>query len=186
MLPVLSRNVEANLSQPPTSFLTPAASPPVSSTSTSTPSSSSVQSTPALPSTSPSSAPLLVSVPLFPPVVKKLVWGEPCEEFTPVDYILASDCVYLEQCFDPLLKTLLELTDSSPRYLPHLHACVCVWCLRASLIFSLLILPSPLLPSELGFISLCLSPVITHAVSVRRSGCHTSIGERQRTASGKP
>lgn len=158
MLPVLSRNVEANLSQPPTSFLTPAASPPVSSTSTSTPSSSSVQSTPALPSTSPSSAPLLVSVPLFPPVVKKLVWGEPCEEFTPVDYILASDCVYLEQCFDPLLKTLLELTDSSPRYLPHLHACVCVCgaCERHSSFRCLFFPPLSCPQSWDSFLSVCL------------------------------
>ncbi|KXS11176.1 hypothetical protein M427DRAFT_73145 [Gonapodya prolifera JEL478] len=30
----------------------------------------------------------------------------------PLDIILAADCVYLESCFDPLLKTLLDLTAS--------------------------------------------------------------------------
>jgi predicted nicotinamide N-methyase len=51
---------------------------------------------------------------------KTLEWGKPIEqailnEIKQFDYILLSDCVYWEELFDPLLCTLIELTDFSPR-----------------------------------------------------------------------
>ncbi|KAJ3354676.1 hypothetical protein HDU83_004898 [Entophlyctis luteolus] len=45
--------------------------------------------------------------------VRELKWGTAISpEITtePVDLILASDCVYLESAFDPLLETLVELS----------------------------------------------------------------------------
>lgn len=48
---------------------------------------------------------------------KVLNWGEACApEFLnpPVDIIFASDCVYHEVIFEPLIKTLCELSSVSP------------------------------------------------------------------------
>ncbi|TPX35505.1 hypothetical protein SmJEL517_g02111 [Synchytrium microbalum] len=45
-----------------------------------------------------------------------LSWGEPLgEEYTrskPFDLVLCADCVYLEAAFEPLIRTLLELSDA--------------------------------------------------------------------------
>jgi len=54
--------------------------------------------------------------------VAELRWGEYCSAFkywsngenkveTGIDFILLSDCVYLEVCFEPLIKTLIELSS---------------------------------------------------------------------------
>ncbi|RUP43962.1 nicotinamide N-methyltransferase-like protein, partial [Jimgerdemannia flammicorona] len=43
--------------------------------------------------------------------VKELNWGEPTQSMIPFvpDIILASDCVYLEAAFEPLVITLADL-----------------------------------------------------------------------------
>ncbi|KAJ3405731.1 hypothetical protein HDV05_006359 [Chytridiales sp. JEL 0842] len=47
--------------------------------------------------------------------VEYLKWGEPIPPAIkpPYDIILAADCVYLEVAFDPLISTLLELSDEN-------------------------------------------------------------------------
>jgi len=47
--------------------------------------------------------------------VQELFWGstmDPSLIETPFDYIIASDCIYLEHTFETLLKTMLSLSDS--------------------------------------------------------------------------
>ncbi|KAJ3286071.1 hypothetical protein HK104_009190 [Borealophlyctis nickersoniae] len=45
--------------------------------------------------------------------VEQLTWGKPLSQSIkpPYDIIIASDCVYLEAAFDPLIQTLQELSD---------------------------------------------------------------------------
>jgi len=43
--------------------------------------------------------------------VRELVWGKPVS-FGTVDYIIASDVLQYDECYEDLIKTLLDLTDN--------------------------------------------------------------------------
>eukprot|EP01100_Stratorugosa_tubuloviscum_P002408 TRINITY_DN1560_c0_g1_i12.p1 TRINITY_DN1560_c0_g1~~TRINITY_DN1560_c0_g1_i12.p1 ORF type:complete len:267 (-),score=130.32 TRINITY_DN1560_c0_g1_i12:17-817(-) len=51
--------------------------------------------------------------------IAQISWGETdCKSFNPpFDFIIAADCVYLEHCFDPLIATLLQLSDNNTKIL---------------------------------------------------------------------